>query len=259
MKNNEIWMKSISDLNDEREQIVLPELFDDQTWIHYSWAKEINFSPTRTYYVSSFCKQINDDEMLRDYGECQYGYKNDRIADLIGPIVMYEHPTRHPAVSQVVAFDVIYDISEARKELLYLFDVIDLFQMTEDEKHSFLQEMLQYWILSVKDEKWAKERERRYVIFLYPEYTYLEMKIEDGVLKEKTSLLILPDFILGENPVKQFLQKQIEAKQKNTRTGEYMHCRECLSQDYDFRARRYTSGLCCSVCGSTDVEIVGGD
>ena len=42
--------------------------------------------------------------------------------------------------------------------------------MDDSEKHDFLEEIMQYWILSVKDENWEKERERRYVIFMYDGY-----------------------------------------------------------------------------------------
>ena len=47
----------------------------------------------------------------------------------------------------------------------YLFDVINMFDMNDAEKKQFLQEILQYWILSVKDYKWHEEKERRYVLF----------------------------------------------------------------------------------------------
>lgn len=55
-KNHQIWMRKTEKLNDEREQRVIPEFFQEDSWINYQWAKKIDFSATRTYYVSSFSK-----------------------------------------------------------------------------------------------------------------------------------------------------------------------------------------------------------
>lgn len=41
-----------------------------------------------------------------------------------------------------------------------MFGVIDMFNMSDAEKKKFLEEIMQYWILSVKDAKWSGERER---------------------------------------------------------------------------------------------------
>ena len=35
-------MKKTELLNDEREQKVIPELFEDMSWIHYDWIKDIS-------------------------------------------------------------------------------------------------------------------------------------------------------------------------------------------------------------------------
>ena len=75
-----------------------------------------------------------------------------------------------------------------------------MFDLSDNNKKMFLQEILQYWILSVKDSKWKAERERRYVIFLYDDYEYIETELDDTFLKVKTSLFITPDFIIGKNP-----------------------------------------------------------
>lgn len=82
-------MKKTELLNDEREKKVIPELFEDMSWIHYDWIKDIDFFETRNYYVSCFSKSINNSHMQDGYGECLYGYKNDRIVDPIGPIGLY--------------------------------------------------------------------------------------------------------------------------------------------------------------------------
>lgn len=268
ISNHEIWLGKTKNLNDKREQKVIPELFEEDDWIAYPWAKQIDFTPVRTYFVSSYSKSIGADNMRSEYGECLYGYKNDRIVELIGPIMMQTLSKRDnadddlpekihiPAISQVLAFDVLYDRNEAKEELEYLFKVIDLFDMTEVEKHDFLQDILQYWILTVKDDIWKKERERRYVLFLYDGYDYLETVVEDGFLKEKTSLFILPDFIIGDNPVKEVIKCQLEAKQTSTMTKEYLHCYDCLVQDYDAVQDGIHRAKKCPICGSDNIEII---
>lgn len=263
-RNHEIWMKEIEKLNDEREQKVIPELFHDTSWIPYQWAKDFDFTPPRHYFVSSFSKTIYNADMQKNYGECIYGYKNDRIFDLIGPIGMQklkkkdgvypEETISIPFVSQVIAFDVIYDKEEAKSELKYLLSVVDLFDLSDEQKHSFMEELLQYWILSVKDYKWHKERERRYVIFMYDDYEYIETTIEDDFLKVCTSIFILPDFILGNNPVREKIRFQVENKQKALISKEYFHCKNCLMQDYDVAV--YKMPEVCPICGSKQVEMV---
>lgn len=67
-----------------------------------------------------------------------------------------------------------------------------------------------------------KERERRYVLFIYLEYDYKEMVIDDGWLKLKTSIFLLPDFVLGSNPSKIEIQRQIDGKRKGTSMKDYI-------------------------------------
>lgn len=121
IKNHEIWMRKTQDLNDEREQKVIPELFEDSSWIKVNWAKDIDFTATRTYYVSSFSKSYDNPYMQEDYGKCVYGYKGDRLVELLAPIgihhlkrkdnadVRLPLKTTRPFLSQVIAFDVLYD------------------------------------------------------------------------------------------------------------------------------------------------------
>jgi len=87
--NHQIWMSIIESLNDDREQRVVPELFEEKGWNSYSWADNIDFKPTRKYYVSSFCKSMNDSLMRKDYGTCIYGYKDDRMAELLAPTMLW--------------------------------------------------------------------------------------------------------------------------------------------------------------------------
>lgn len=264
--NHQIWMKKTALLNDEREQRVIPELFEDASWIKYHWAKDVDFSATRTYYVSSFSKSINTQEMQKSYGECLYGYKNDVIVDLIGPFYMQSFKKipgadpdlpdtiERPIFSQVITFDVLYDIAEAKEELQYLLSVIDMFELTDDEKNLFLQEILQYWILSVKDSKWKNERERRYVLFLYDGYKYQETEFDDTFLKVKTSLFLTPDFILGDNPSRPEIERQLVAKRRALYTNKYLFCNNCLMQDHD--AAIYGQIDKCPICGSEDVTVI---
>ncbi len=268
IRNHQLWMRKTSELNDEREEKVIPELFEDSSWIKYSWIKNIDFTETRTYYVSSFCKELNNDDMKRDYGNCIYGYKNDRIAELIAPIMLsgkkrlflgekeeLQEIEDWPTLSQVIAFDVLYDKDLAKEELSFLFDIIDLLKISEEEKKDFLQIILQYWVLSVKDPKWAPERERRYVIFLYDAYNYIEMKEEDSFLKVSTSLFALPDFILGgPNPARFFIKPAIENKLQYIADKSFMFCNNCYNVDYDV-VNGLGKVVKCPICSSEDIVI----
>lgn len=255
--NHQIWMSIIEKLNDDREQRVIPELFEETGWNSYIWMKDIDFKPTRKYYVSSFCKSMNDAKMQQEYGECVYGYKDDRLAELLAPIVLWKGKGQKkiPLLSQVVAFDVIYDREEARSEIEFLCSIIDCFYMKDEDKKIFLEEILQYWILSVKDPKWAYERERRYVLFLYDEYEYIEIDTSDSdYLKMKTSLFIEPDFLCGRNPVKSYIRDFVDEKRCSISTKQYMFCSECLNRDFDIVAGIADVDTC-PLCGSKNISI----
>ena len=257
--NHQIWMKKTELLNDKREQKVVPELFTDTSWLKYDWIENIDFSAKRTYYVACFSKSINSNNMRTGYGECLYGYKNDRIIDLIGPIGIKKLDTNSeiPFISQVPAFDVLYDINEAKEELQYLFSIIDMFYMSNNDKKQFLEEIMQYWILSVKDYSWYEERERRYVLFLYNDYNYKEMEIDDTFLKVKTALFVTPDFVIGKNPSKKEIAIQLEAKRKFLYSREYLFCNECLMQDHDVLI--FNKPDKCPVCGSRNIKLMSYD
>lgn len=257
VENYEIWMSTIENLNDEREQRVIPELFRENGWNVFSWIGDINFETTRKYYVSSFCKSLNEEEMKKKYGSCVYGFKDDRIAELISPI--YKIKTKSveelSRFTQVITFDVIYDREEAKDELNFLCKIIDCFDIEECFKKSFLEDILQYWILSVKDEKWSYERERRYVLFMYEGYDYIETDITDEkILKIKTSLFTHPDFILGENPVKSRIRFLVDNKREFISLRPYQFCNDCLNRDFDIVASGHHEGKKCSICGSNQVS-----
>ena len=263
--NHQIWMKKTQYLNDEREKKVIPELFEDDSWIKYSWIKNINFEETRTYYVSSFSKSLDNEDMKKEYGSCIYGFKDDRIVELLGPIGFHEYKKIKdvsnkfsdtiikPYVSQVLAFDILYDKDMAKEELQFLFQIIDQFTISDNEKKEFLEAILQYWILSVKDSKWSGERERRYVLFLYDEYDYREIEIDNVFLKLKTSLFLLPDFILGTNPSRYEIRFQVDEKRKSLSLKDYLFCKDCFMRDYDAILENKNI---CPICGSHKVERV---
>lgn len=255
--NHQIWMSIIEKLNDDREQRVVPELFEEAGWNSYDWVQNIDFKPTRKYYVSSFCKTMNDTKMSQEYGECIYGYKDDRLAELLAPIILWKGKgkTKIPVLAQVVAFDVIYDREEAKTEIEFLCSIIDCFDMEDIDKKSFLEEILQYWILSVKDPKWSHERERRYVLFIYDNYEYIEIDTNDSnFLKMKTSLFIEPDFVLGKNPVKAYIRDLVDEKRFSISTKQYMFCRECLNRDFDIVAGINNVDVC-PLCGAKNITI----
>lgn len=256
IENHEIWMSITENLNDEREQKVIPELFDEEGWNNYAWATNFNFDATRKYYVSCFCKSLNDEDMLRDYGSCIYGYKDDRMADVLSPITYMKmrNGNKMPYFSQVVAFDVLYDREEAKEEINFLCSIIDCFDMNDTEKEVFLEQILQYWILSVKDKEWSHERERRYVLFMYDDYEYFEVDMSDErFLKLKTSLFIQPDFVLGDNPVKGYLRSMVDNKRNAISTKPYMFCLDCLSRDFDSVAIGKPEISQCLVCDSENL------
>lgn len=264
--NHEIWMNKIENLNDDREGCVVADVFKDRSWIDVDWVTEIDFKPKRKYYVSSFSKSIDIQDMKQDYGSVILGYKGDRIADLISPMHEAEferttnednppEKTKQIVFSLVTVFDILYDVDELKEELNFLINIIDLFSLSSDEKNKFLNTILQYWLLSAKDPKWAKERERRYVLFLYGDYQYKEMIIEDDFLKLKTSLFILPDFVLGNHPRKDILHNMVDNKRKATAYMRYLFCHDCLNRDFDTVAG-YENPECCPICRSTNFEIV---
>ena len=60
---------------------------------------------------------------------------------------------------------------------------------------------------------------------------------------------LLPDFILGNNPYKKEIRRQIDGK--NTFIKNYIFNKKCLSRDYGAIT---TSVNKCLICGSTDIE-----
>lgn len=262
--NHEIWMKRIDKLNDENEGHVIKELFDDRSWISVDWIGELDFNRSRQYYVSSFSKTYNNEDMKRDYGSIVYGYKNDRIAELISPLLLLPDKQKIPGwhseakvetrFSQVICFDVLYDEDKIKDELSFLFTIIEIFFTDNKDKNTFLNIILQYWILSVKEIKWSLEQERRYVIFLYDCYKYIDTRIEDIFLKTETNLFLYPDFMLGMHKGKNAIGNNINKRRKAT-AKPYLYCSDCFNCDYDmlFNQNQITK---CPICCEKNIKIV---
>ncbi len=254
IKNHQIWISPIEKLNDIREQKIIPELYENTDWCDYAWVKNIDLSSKRQYYVSSFCKTIGDKNMINNYGNCIYGYKDDRMAEILSPIICNENK-EFPSFSQVMAFDVIYDKEEAIKELNFLCSIIDCFDIDDKSKNSFLEEIMQYWILSIKDPQWSYEKERRYVLFMYKDYEYKELDLSDpNYLKIKSSLFIHPDFILGANPVKNYIKNMVDNKRTAIYMKPYLFCNNCLNRDFDIVIDNKNNKKC-PICGSKNIII----
>lgn len=117
MSNKQIWFNSINNLNDKREMKVIREIFNNKSWINYEWAKKVELSPKRVYFVSSFCKNKPSNIMMKKYGTNMLGYKTDRIRDMIAPIMKVNDI---PKFSQVMAFDILYGQTEIKEELNFL-------------------------------------------------------------------------------------------------------------------------------------------
>ena len=106
----------------------------------------------------------------------------------------------------------------------------------------------------MKDSKWKEENERRYVIFIYDNYKYNEIDLSNSeILKIKSSLLLDPDFILGENPVKSKLKTRVDIKRYHIyRQKTYLYCTDCLNMDFDtvFPKSNIKS---CPICKSQNI------
>lgn len=249
--NHEVWMRSIQSLNDLREGRLIKDMFDSNDWINYEWAKNIKPKLTRKYYVNCFSRNKPNEKMLEEYGHNLFGFKTDKIADEISPIII-NTKYRIPQFGQVICFDVSYSKTEVKKEINYLLSIIDLMMISDEEKTAFAQEISEYWIYSFKDSKWRHEKERRYQIFLYSNLDYYELKEEDGFLKIKTGLYLYPDFINKENVNYSKIKVNIFDKYYAIAIKEFVQCENCLNLDYDFVVNGYDEEkYICKICGSS--------
>ena len=252
--NHEVWMQKTELLNDKREGKIIKELYANKTWLKKEWAKKIKFIPLENSFVCSYSKEKPTSKMLNKYGWNVFGYKSDRIADVLTPIVKVKNV---PMLEQVSCYDIIYNIQELKEEINYLIELIDLFDVPEDKKSQFLSELLQYWYLSAKDKKWEYEHERRYQLFLFNYKDYWDLKTDERFAKIKTSVYILPDFILTQNEkIKSFVKIQRSGKITNTAMRPYIYCHECTQVDFDDAIDGRVEDKFCPVCGSKNIELI---
>ena len=155
ISNHEIWMREIKLLNDNREGLLINDIFDNKSWLRYDWAKGIKPCLKRKYYVNCFSRIKPSEKMRKKYGDNIYGYKTDRIADDISPIIVGTK-SGIPQFGQVVCFDICYSKIEAKKEINFLFSLINKMKISDKGKEQFAQDLIEYWIYSFKDNKWKK-------------------------------------------------------------------------------------------------------
>jgi hypothetical protein len=261
--NGQLWIRKTELLNDDRESACLRELIDELPEMGYAWLKKFDIKPTRHYWVASFTKRIPSEEFRKNYGHAVYGFKGDRTAELIAPL-MKRHWVRSDgndsyddyALSQVVCMDVIYGKAKAKSELRFLCSIVDQFKMSETEKRTFLEDILQYWMLSVKDPKWKEENERRYVLFDHLGDEYLDVEIDETFFKLKTDLLKSPDFVVPPHPLKTKLDRYI-GKRITKELAPCFYCADCLNRDYDVSTLNRKDRKC-SICGSSRLRFCGG-
>lgn len=273
-RNNQIWMHTFDSLclNDRREGKLMREVVSAFHDPKYPWVCDIEAEPSRIYHVCCFSRKINDPAMKSVYGECMYGFNNDRMVDLLSPIGKVKKYRKScaganlPEVvdsvmnAQVIPMDILYGREAAHDEFEYLCSIIDMFKVSPGKKKRFLEEIIQYWIYSVKDAKneggeWASEKEHRYVFFTYAKQEFVNAAIDGKFFKVETSLYMFPDFVLGENPGKGELRRRADEKRIRTSFRDYVFCPNCLMRDYDLAATGTYAGRC-PICGSENASLV---
>ena len=248
--NNQIWMSEICKLNDKREQKVVRELFARKNWLKYEWAKKIQIHELKDSFVCSFSTQAPSSIMKRKYGSVVFGYKSDRIANLLAPITIING---YPHLDQVAWYDIIYDREVAKEEINYLCDIINAFDLSDAEKAQFFEDIMVYWYLSFKDQKWAAEKERRYQLFIFDYKTYNETTIENNFLKTKSTLYTYPDFIFTDDEiVKSKALKFRKDKINGLMTQDYIFCNDCLQASRALFGKEHEKF--CPVCGSQNIQ-----
>ena len=252
-ENCELWMKRKSKLNDKREGAVYKEIFSDRRWISYSWARNFKITFERETFTCSFSTELPGNKLQKKYGEFIYGYHNDIIGASITTLIeKVNTETKHRigSFSQFIVYDMLYSRDEFKQEILYLMSIIDDFKISAKDKKYFLEQIIDYWKLTIKDKKWEDEHERRYEIMYYSDYGYRELTLDETYLKNKTCLLQYPDFIIGENPMRESIKANIieKANYKNLSCSSIM-CKTCL-----FESTFIGHDQACPVCGSKEFE-----
>ncbi|MDD6469152.1 MAG: hypothetical protein PUF99_04515 [Bacilli bacterium] len=249
LKNEELWMRKKSGLNDKREGKTFKEIFSTRKWIKYDWAKKLSFSFERNSYTCSFSKEEPSNDMKKAYGNLVIGFKSDAVSQRIttnykcGEIIKF---------SQVIEYDVIYNKNQFKDEMNFLFQIIDLFNITNEEKLDFLNNIIDYWKLSVKDSKWSSENERRYEVMHFDEYEYINLTIEKGFMKNKSLMIIYPDFLIGTSKYKGIIKNNCLEKTRFNSTKDFLFCNDCFNHSYEWDS---INNKKCDNCLSTNVII----
>lgn len=247
LANHQVWMSETQKLNDKREQKAVKEIFSQKNWMLYNWSKKIDIRELNDSFVCSFTKIKPNEQMKKKYGSNVLGYKTDRIADLLAPIIV-KH--KIPMFDLVACYDVLYDKEEFKDEINYLCQIIDLYDLDDTQKTSFFDELMEYWYFSFKDKKWESEQERRYQLFVFDHKECADLVIENGFLKIMSSLYLYPDFILTDNEtIKSKIKFNLGSKRKAIASREYVYCEDCCQSDFTegCGASFYNK---CPVCGS---------
>ncbi len=257
IKNNEVWMQRIQFLNDKREGRVVKEIFQNKQWLKHKWVKTINLALDRTSFVSSFCRDKPNSTMIKKYGKNIYGYKNDIIRSHLAPI--YKFKNNIITFGHVFNYDIIYSQEEFKEEINFLCDIINLYDLTETDKNVFLNSIIKYWLLSVKDKKWSYEKERRYEIFTNEDTSYIESTIDDRFLKVKSLLFTIPDFIEPGSNNKEVIEKNRISKLYSLSTKSFVFCNNCLFSDFDYGVTFIKEEYKCKNCKSNQVIFLNKD
>lgn len=102
--------------------------------------------------------------------------------------------------------------------------------------------------MSFKDKKWQDENERRYQIFYYDTYSYLDLNKDERFLKIKSSVYLFPDNISKDNNQFNIIQGNICDRYFSTATKEFIQCNDCLNIDFEILGIK--DNYKCPICGS---------
>lgn len=252
-QNHQVWMSKTQKLNDKREQKAVRELFSKKAWIKYDWAKKVNIRELNDCFVCSFTKNKPDEKMKKKYGSNTFGYKTDRIADILSPITIKNNI---PIFDLVACFDILYSEKVFKDEVNFLCEIINLYDLDDTQKANFFDELMEYWYFSYKDKKWKDEQERRYQLFVFDYKDYVDLTIEDNFLKIKSSLYLYPDFVLTDNEViKTKINIHLKEKLQAVASRDYIFCENCGQSDFTEGCMRSNSYKKCSICGSTKLSV----
>ena len=151
-----------------------------------------------------------------------------------------------PFLSQVISFDVTYDEKKFIEEINILGQIIDKYNLSNEEKNYIFNEVLHYWRYSIKELKWSKEKERRYEIVLHDNYKYIDIEEDSDFLKVKTYSILCPDFCNVNNYCKNIIINN-KLRKLSIETKPYYLCENCFFTSFDFGIDKKQK---CPICGS---------